>query len=166
MEQSALAGVGSCLQKGPALSDIHQFVRIAQIKRLNSNCVLVLMFHLSLLPVHLGQKRQFSVRPLPCGQHSVRSQPGTLLASVHYSALALKLLYLSSPKMKTSTAPFFDLNGTPRKWKGHRGELWIFVTNKLTASPKPLSPLHGTLRLTIWSLMDVFIFNQHWNLTN
>ena len=44
MEQSALAGVGSCLQKGPALSDIHQFVRIAQIKRLNSNCVLVLMF--------------------------------------------------------------------------------------------------------------------------
>ena len=121
---------------------------------------------LSLLPVHLGQKRQFSVRPLPCGQHSVRSQPGTLLASVHYSALALKLLYLSSPKMKTSTAPFFDLNGTPRKWKGHRGELWIFVTNKLTASPKPLSPLHGTLRLTIWSLMDVFIFNQHWNLTN
>ena len=43
--RSALAGVGSCLQKGPALSDIHQFVRIAQIKRLNSNCVLVLMFH-------------------------------------------------------------------------------------------------------------------------
>ena len=40
-----MAGVGSCLQKGPALSDIHQFVRIAQIKRLNSNCVLVLMFH-------------------------------------------------------------------------------------------------------------------------
>ena len=39
-----MAGVGSCLQKGPALSDIHQFVRIAQIKRLNSNCVLVLMF--------------------------------------------------------------------------------------------------------------------------
>ena len=104
---------------------------------------------LSLLPVHLGQKRQFSVRPLPCGQHSVRSQPRTLLASVHYSALALKLLYLSSPKMKTSTAPFFDLNGTPQKWKGRRGELWIFVTNKLTASPKPLSPLHGTLRLMI-----------------
>ena len=47
MEQSALAGVGSCLQKGPALSDIHQFVRIAQIKSLNSNCVLVLMFHRS-----------------------------------------------------------------------------------------------------------------------
>ena len=46
MGRSALAGVGSCLQKGPALSDIHQFVRIAQIKRLNSNCVLVLMFHL------------------------------------------------------------------------------------------------------------------------
>ena len=45
MEQSALAGVGSCLQEGPALSDIDQFVRIAQIKRLNSNCVLVLMFH-------------------------------------------------------------------------------------------------------------------------
>ena len=43
--RSALAGVGSCLQKGPALSDIHQFVRIAQIKSLNSNCVLVLMFH-------------------------------------------------------------------------------------------------------------------------
>ena len=46
MGRSALAGVGSCLQKGPALSDIHQFVRIAQIKSLNSNCVLVLMFHL------------------------------------------------------------------------------------------------------------------------
>ena len=45
MGRSALAGVGSCLQKGPALSDIHQFVRIAQIKSLNSNCVLVLMFH-------------------------------------------------------------------------------------------------------------------------
>ena len=44
MGRSALAGVGSCLQKGPALSDIHQFVRIAQIKSLNSNCVLVLMF--------------------------------------------------------------------------------------------------------------------------
>ena len=42
--RSALAGVGSCLQKGPALSDIDQFVRIAQIKSLNSNCVLVLMF--------------------------------------------------------------------------------------------------------------------------
>ena len=49
MGRSALAGVGSCLQKGPALSDIHQFVRIAQIKSLNSNCVLVLMFHESLV---------------------------------------------------------------------------------------------------------------------
>ena len=45
MGRSALAGVGSCLQKGPALSDMHQFVRIAQIKSLNSNCVLVLLFH-------------------------------------------------------------------------------------------------------------------------
>ena len=50
MGRSALAGVGSCLQKGPALSDIHQFVRIAQIKRLNSNCVLVLMFQVPLAP--------------------------------------------------------------------------------------------------------------------
>ena len=53
MGRSALAGVGSCLQKGPALSDIHQFVRIAQIKSLNSNCVLVLMFQRTQVPTAL-----------------------------------------------------------------------------------------------------------------
>ena len=40
--------IGRCGQlpsKGSASSDLHQFVRIAQIKSLNSNCVLVLMFH-------------------------------------------------------------------------------------------------------------------------
>ena len=40
--------IGRCGQlplKGSASSDLHQFVRIVVIKSLNSNCVLVLMFH-------------------------------------------------------------------------------------------------------------------------
>ena len=61
MGRSALAGVGSCLQKGPALSDIDQFVRIAQIKSLNSNCVLVLMFHDCLSQWTRGGRRHNNV---------------------------------------------------------------------------------------------------------
>ena len=40
--------IGRCGQlplKGSASSDLHQFVRIVVIKSLNSNCVLVLLFH-------------------------------------------------------------------------------------------------------------------------
>ena len=40
--------IGRCGQlplKGSASSDLDQFVRIVVIKSLNSNCVLVLMFH-------------------------------------------------------------------------------------------------------------------------